>query len=170
MRAFYLRTTQQSLFIDALQRGDRCEDTLVADLGDGHVEVRLVGNLQQLLQLQFVGHQLTLSLHDVVLIVGALRGQLGQVGLRHLTHVHHLLSALLVLLGRLQRLLTHFHALIDIEYLGEYLCDALLDAVRCLAGLQVSLLLRYLVEFHGVGVTSSVPHGPLPAHRVRAVV
>ena len=170
LRTLYLRTTQQSLLIDGVQQGDGCENLLVADLGNCYIEVCLVGNLQQLLQLQFVGHQLALGLHDVILVVGALRSQLGKVSLRHLTYAHHFLSALLVLLSRLQRLLTHLHTLVDIEYLGKNLSDTLLNGISRLTGLQVSLLFRYSIELHGVGITTTVPNGPLPAQRITSIV
>ena len=102
------------------------------DLRNSHVERRLISNLQQLLQLQFVVHQLTLDLHDIIFILSPLGSQLCQVGLRHLAHIDHLLTAFLILLTGLKGLFTHFHTLIQINNLGENLGDTFLNAVGSL--------------------------------------
>ena len=143
---------------------------ILADLRDDHVETLLVRNLEQLLQLQFIVHQLTLGLHDGIFVVGALGRQLGEVGLRHLAHSQHFLATLLVLLARLQHLLVHLHVLVEIEDLRVDLCDSLLDGVGRLLSLELSRLLREPVKFYGVEFFVPIPHGPLSAQRVGTVI
>ena len=117
LRGLHLRSVQQGLLIDRLQRWHRCQRLVVRRCGYGHVEVLVARQLQQLLQLQLVASQHALALHYAIFVRGTLGSELRQVGLRYLAYLEHRLAAVLVLRARLQAGLAHSDGLRLVEYL-----------------------------------------------------
>jgi hypothetical protein len=130
----------------------------------------IINQLQKLFQLSLVVAHVALSFNHIIFVLSALGGKLRHVCTAHFLYFHEFFTTFFVLHTRGQRGFVHGDGLAGIEYLHIQLCDLLNQLVGHGCRIECGLFLRQPVQFHGVGVSATVPYRPTTAHTVGSVV